>query len=77
MPSQNASLLVPCSVFNGYNVTNEHRTRDEKTDIREGKVKGSGEERRLMKQDVPLIFCMLHFDNDLTKIRQEKIHRKK
>lgn len=30
-----------------------------------------------MKQDVPLIFCMLHFDNDLTKIRQEKIHRKK
>lgn len=30
-----------------------------------------------MKQDVPLIFCMLHFDNDLTKTWQEKFQRKK
>lgn len=30
-----------------------------------------------MKQDVPLIFYMLHFDNDLTKTWQEKFQRKK
>lgn len=30
-----------------------------------------------MKHNVPLIFCMLHFDHGLTKIWQEKFHRKK
>ncbi len=77
---QIASLLVPCSVFNGYNVTNEYRwrTRDEKNNIRGAAKKGKVEKRRLINQtECPLIFCTLHFDKDLTNIWQEKFHTKK
>lgn len=35
------------------------------------------EERLINETECPLIFCTLHFDKHLTKIWQEKFHRKK